>query len=816
MGILENRISLTDAFSAPILGVINAVNATVDIMRQAQTAIDGAFDATAIQNAQNAINNANAAMERFCETGQGAAFNWQSDSDIPVFDTTGVERYQQELNSANELMNQLANTQGRLTQHAQYRRILPEGAANDIIAVEQRISTLQQRIQRISANPMRVVSPTANNQLEQLRQQLNSAVQLQNQMNAAVDNMDVERANRAYLELCNTVGNTERYIRDNIGEQGEFNSAIRQGQGEADKLISMIKKVGGAYIGVKGLGKAMDLSDTLISTTARLDLMNDGLQSTADLQNMIFASAERARGLYAATADAIAKLGNNAGSAFDSTAEIVAFMEQVNKQFVIAGTEASGVQAAMLQLTQAMGSGVLRGEEFNSILEQAPTIIQAIADYMGVPKGKLKDLASEGMITSDIVKNAMFAAANDTNAKFNSMPKTFSQIWTSFTNNALMSFQPVLNKMNELANDTRVTEGIQIVLDLLAILADVALTVLGDIATAASWVADNWSVIGPIVGAAAVALGIYGAALIAVKGAQLAAQAAQMLLNGSMLACPVFWLVAGFAALVGIIALYTNSVNDAYGLTLSFGGMLGGAIMTILAALGNLVIMLCNIAIENGGIVWNFIADFVNFFANVWTDPLGSVVRLFTAVFDAILSMIETAVRAIGSLLGKDWGSEIESFRKQMNEAVQQTYGTGVEVVPKVDKKQWTLKYINYDEAFDAGYYIGEEFGNKFDYANEINNVLNSDYLGDIAAYNGSIAANTDDISDAVSRTEEDLKYLRDLAEQEVINRFTTAEIKIDWNNTQNISSEMDLDGVTEYFEIGLLEAAERVAQGVH
>ncbi len=191
---------------------------------------------------------------------------------------------------------------------------------------------------------------------------------------------------------------------------------------------------------------ALDLSDTMTSTTARLDLMNDGLQSTADLQNMIFLSAERSRGSYQDTADAVSKLGLMAGDAFSSSEEIIAFTERLNKQFTIAGTDASGISVAMLQLTQAMGSGVLRGEEFNSILEQAPNIIESIATYMDVPKGALKDLAGEGKITADIVKNAMFATAEETNAKFNSMPKTFSQIATSVQNTALMAFQPVLQK----------------------------------------------------------------------------------------------------------------------------------------------------------------------------------------------------------------------------------------------------------------------------------------------------------------------------------------------------------------------------------
>lgn len=299
--------------------------------------------------------------------------------------------------------------------------------------------------------------------------------------------------------------------------------------------------------------------------------------------------------------------------------------------------------------------------------------------------------------------------------------------------------------------------------------------------------------------------------------------AAVLLLNAALLASPLLPASAGFAALAGIVALYTASVNDAYGLTLSFGGMLGGAVLTALAVLGNAVIMLCNIATDNTVIVWNLIADFVNFFASVWSDPVGSVVRLFAGAFDAVLSIVGTVADAIGSLFGQDWSSGIESFRAQMNDAVSITYGAGVEAVPKLNKEALRLDYIDYGEAFDAGYFLGEgslelpDFsGGYLNYSGAVSSAVLPEYSGAGSGTFSEVSSHTSRISDTVSRTEEDLRYLRDIAEQEVINRFTTAEIKIDWNNTQNISSEIDLDGVTEYFEMGLLEAAERVARAVH
>ena len=417
---------------------------------------------------------------------------WKTDS-LEVFTSTGVDRFQQEVQSANNMLNTLNTTQERIASTAAQTNLFPASAVADMGRMGSRLQAIQQRIQQIENNPLNIGTETANAELERLRGQLDQAVQEQENLNRAVADMDVQAANEAYLRLSQKIGNTESYIRGNVDEQGRFNQEINEGAANADNLMNAIKGAVAAYATVQTVGKVLDLSDTLTSTTARLNLMNDGLQTTQDLQNMIYLSAERARGSYQATADAVSKLGLMAGDAFGSSEEIVAFMEQVNKQFTIAGTEAAGIDAAMLQLTQAMGSGVLRGEEYNSILEQAPNIIQAIADYMEVPKGQLKDMAADGAITADIVKAAMFAAADETNEKFASMPKTFSQIWTSFQNTALMAFQPVLNRLNEIANSDAFQQFVNNAIEGLSVVAGIALEIFDLLVSVAGTVADNCS-----------------------------------------------------------------------------------------------------------------------------------------------------------------------------------------------------------------------------------------------------------------------------------------------------------------------------------
>lgn len=231
--------------------------------------------------------------------------------------------------------------------------------------------------------------------------------------------------------------------------ESSASSAARQTSG----LVSELKSLAGAYIGIRGVKGLISLSDSMTSITARLDMMNDGLQTTEELNRMIYESAQRSRGSYQQTANLVAKLGTLAGNAFSSSSEIIAFAEQLNKQMALSGTTTQEAQAAMLQLTQGLASGTLRGEELNSVLEQTPMIAQTIAKYMGVNTGEMRELASEGLLTADIVKNAMFAAADEIDAKFEQMPRTWGQVWTSMQNTAVQALQPVLNAVNWLANN---------------------------------------------------------------------------------------------------------------------------------------------------------------------------------------------------------------------------------------------------------------------------------------------------------------------------------------------------------------------------
>lgn len=888
MATIRTAIELYDAFSAPLMNVIQAVNQGVSAMETMHETMNEPVSvsiadgiAEQMNQAVQAIEEARAALSEPV-THENTSVTWDSPT-MPTFTNSGADRFQQEVQSANAMLEQLNQTQRNIVAQAERVQLFPSNMVNDMNTMQSRIQGIQERIQTIENNPLNLGTDQANAELEYLRNNLNQAVQTQNEMNAAIQNMDITTANDAYIRLSNTISGTERYIRDNVDEQGRFNREIEEGTNEANELMQTIKGAVAAYATIQTLSAALNLSDQLTSTTARLNLMNDGLQTTQDLQNMIYLSAERARGSYQATADAVSKLGLMAGDAFSSSEEIIALMEQVNKQFTIAGTEAAGIDAAMLQLTQAMGSGVLRGEEYNSILEQAPNIIQAIADYMEVPKGQLKDMAAEGLITADIVKAAMFAAADDTNAKFEQMPMTFEQLWTSFENTALMALQPVLEELNKVANSDDFGQMVNHAADALSMLAAVALPIIEHIANSqALWdfangaidalsligmvaleifdllvagaqlLADNWSWLSPIILGVAGALAVYygwllltkGAALAtaaaqgaltlavpvyaALTGATMADTAAQYGLNAAMYACPIVWIIILIIALIALFYAAVAAVNKFAGTSVSATGIICGAFMVALAFIGNIFVALWNLVVDVFVLIYNLVATVANFIGNVFTDPIGAVCRLFFDLADTVLGTLQALASAIDAIFGSNLAGSVQGWRDSLGGWVDETFGKGDEVMAKMNADDMKLGRFEYGAAWDAGYSFGEGIDESianFDPSSLFDtNVPGAGDYADLSNYGaglagdvGDIAGNTGAIKDSMDITEEDLKYLRDIAEQEAINRFTTAEINIDQSGMQNIiKNGMDLDGVVDGLTGAVNEAADIIAEGVH
>ena len=787
---------------------------------------------------------------------------WQTDN-LDVFTGTGVERFQQEVQSANDMLNTLNTTQAHIAQTAQGMDILPDEAVQDMTTMQQRLSAIQQRIQQIENNPVNMGTDQANAELEQLRGQLNNAIQAQNELNDAMQNMDVSAANTAYLQLSQTVGNTERYIRDNVDEQGRFNQEIASGTQQANELTNTIKRAVAAYVSIQSVGKALDISDELTQTTSRLDMMNDGIQTTAELVNMVYAAAQDARGSFSQMADVVARFGNNAKDAFSSSEEVVAFADLIQKQMTIAGASTQEAANAELQLSQALGSGVLRGDELNSIFEQAPNLIQNIADYLDVPIGKIREMAADGELSADVVKAAIFSAADDINSKFNEMPMTWGQMWQSMQNTALIAFQPVLQRLNDLANSEAFQTFVQNAVEAMATLANIVLNIFELVGTVGGFIADNWSVISPIIYGVIGALAVYAAYLGIVKGIEIAsaaataihsvamsakigvmaaltgqtmaATAAQMGYNGALYACPVVWIIMLLIALIAIIFAVCNAIAKMTGIANSGFGVITGGVNVVIQFFKNLGLTVANIALGIG----NAIAALASNMMTAFHNAICNVQSWFYNLLSTACSVIENIAAALNKLpfVSFDY-SGISSAADDYAAKASEAAGNKEDYTSISDA--FNEGFTTFDafqdglasDAFNAGaawgdgvadkvsnFSLSDVFGqtdipNVGDYTSGFNDAIANSGIGDGV---GSIDDNTGKIKDSLDVTEEDLKYLRDIAEQEAINRFTTAEINVDMSGMQNtVNSGDDIDGFMTKLTDSVNEAVDNMTEGVH
>lgn len=682
---------------------------------------------------------------------------------------------------------------------------------------------------------------------------LNSFESMQRASSNAVDVSAIQEAREELARAETAFDSIEQNIRDANDQQQRFNRSIRDGSSAADGLWQKMKGIAATVGGMIGLKQALGTSDQLTQTNARLNnalIKFDDGGSIEELEAKVMASAQRSRAYYMDTAAAVAKLGTNARDAFTNMDEVIAFSELVNKSFVIGGAGAQEQSAAMLQLTQAMASGVLRGEELNSIFENAPGIIQSIAKYLDVPIGQIRTMASEGQITADIVKNAMFEAAGDIERTFSNMPKTWGQIWTGMKNKALSIFAPILTKINELANSELVAKLTDGIVNGLAAIATVANMILDLMINVASVVVDNWSWLSPIILGVAAALGVYyGAQLaantvgliskgvhIAMAGAkmiQLAATgaltaataaetAAQYGLNAALYACPLVWIIILIIALVALFYAAVAAVNKFAGTSVSATGIICGAFMAALAFIGNIFIALWNVAAEVFVLIYNLVATVANFIGNVFNDPVGAVCRLFFDLADTVLGVLQALASAIDAIFGSNLAGAVQGWRDSLGGWVDETFGKGTEVMAKMSADDLKLDRFEYGAAFDLGYNFGEGIDSKvsglFDGsamdsmgAFDIGNTLDGIY-----GNTGDTAGNTAAMSDALDITEEDLSYLRDIAEREAINRFTTAEIHVAQHNENHISKDADLDGIMDAWANDFAEKLDVSEEGVH
>lgn len=795
MSSIQTGIVLQDNFSNVAQGVVESMYNMTAAAYEASQAVSSNVDTSSIQAATEEINQATAAMD---ELNAAASRPTASSVAQPVVDGGNGQVINVDVNPV--LPDPLVEN--------------PEPLTLDIQPNAPPTGEIGQRI-------------------ENIRNQLNDVLSMQQQIDQTAATVDV---------LPDEV--TNRMSRVN-------------------ELTNTIKRAVAAYVSIQSVGKALNISDELVQTTSRLNMMNDGVQTTAELVNMVYAAAQDARGSFSQMADVVARFGNNAKDAFSSSEEVVAFADLIQKQMTIAGASTQEAANAELQLSQALGSGVLRGDELNSIFEQAPNLIQNIADYLDVPIGKIREMAADGELSADVVKAAIFSAADDINSKFNEMPMTWGQIWQSMQNTALIAFQPVLQRLNDLANSEAFQTFIQGAIEAMATLANILLNVFELVGTVGGFIADNWSVISPIIYGVIAALAVYAAYLGIVKGIEIAsaaataihsvamsakigvmaaltgqtmaATAAQMGYNGALYACPVVWIIVLILALIVVIFAVCNAIAKMTGIANSGFGVITGGVNVVIQFFKNLGLTVANIALGIG----NAIAALASNMMTAFHNAICSVQSWFYNLLSTALSVIEGICSALNKLPFVEFdysgiSSAADDYAAKASEAagnkedyqsISDAFNEGFTTFDAF-QDGWASDAFNAGAAWGDGiadkvsnFSLSDVFGqtdipNVGDYTSGFNDAIANSGVGDSI---GNIDDNTGKIKDSLDVTEEDLKYLRDIAEQEAINRFTTAEINVDMSGMQNtVNSGDDIDGFMTKLTDSVNEAVDNMTEGVH
>ena len=709
------------------------------------------------------------------------------------------------------------------------------------------MSTIQGSIMLMDAmsTPLNNIVGAINTTIVALQNVNNTDVSIDTSRLANAQTMIVQ----AGAQLNEIEKNIQKRIQDNVVEQNKFNTALSKGVDKANSLYVKIKSFIGLYAGIQTVRMGLDVSDNISQTTARLNMINDGKQTTDQLQQAIFQSAKNSRAGFLDTANVVSKLGLLAPQAFNSNMETVKFSELMAKSFKVGGATTSEQTSGMHQLTQAMASGRLQGDEFNSITENAPLLAQAISKYTGKSMGELKDMSKEGLITSDVIKNAVFAMSDEINTKFNSIPQTFGDVVNKIKNNAVNSFMGISSTMSNIFNSERfqgfidgvssfinkafvminwLIKGISMVgtvlYEIWGPIQPILVTVLGLLTT-------YKLIMGFIAVKTAIASGIatiYNLALLAkqtmlgaVSVALAKATAAQTGLNLAILTCPITWIIAGIAlviaAIYGVVAVFnkiTGKAVSATGIIVGVFYWMGGLIYNIIAATWNKLAQTF-VSIYNLGV------SIAEFFANVFKHPIRAVAHLFANFINFLIDKVKFLGSIIDTICGTNVVGRLETVQTAIGDWVNEKVGGNEITLKRMDATQVMMDRVGLKDMYNKGYEKGANFslfGKNAETGIDTNTEFGNSTNPEVAKSNDllkNIDKNTKKAGDMLDLSHDEISYLRDLAEREAINRFTTAEVKVDVGGiTQHVSSALDLDDVVDYMTNRMEESIAIAAEG--
>lgn len=616
----------------------------------------------------------------------------------------------------------------------------------------------------------------------------------------------------------------------------KLSSAYRASQSSASGLLTTVKRLASTYLGVMGLKAAIDTSDTITSSENRLNALN-GNDTTLTQQTMdkIYAASQRSRSGYGDMLSNVSKSMTLAGDAFQGNVDnAIRFQEIMAKAYTVGGASAAEQASSMYQLVQALGSGVLQGDELRSVREGAPLAYKAIEEFcQGVlnTDKSLKDLASQGIITSDMVVAGimnMEKGANNINDKFENTKMTFAQAWSQIKNTAMKAFEPVLQRFNEMLNSETGTRAINAITAALVMAANTANWLLTVFENVINWCATNWEWLRIVI------VGVLMAIAIMAVYSAITMMAAFISANW-----PLLLIIAIIIAIISALTLLTGSFEEACGIVC---GIILAAVSVIWNLFWTLVMLIIKNAISPLLNAWD---TFANLFGNLFNDPIAAIVHAFEGLADTVLSILHTIAIGIDAIFGSSLASTVQGWRDGLSSKADElankwgngTYEEKSDISKKVDDMLNEIQTtVSWDtgSAFNTGYDFGTTAGSALsNLSNTISNALTSldpNSLGgalgdaydpsgadkDIADALDKISGDTGSIAGNMDLTKEDLEYLRRVADMEWKKEFTTANITVDMSNYNTINGESDLDGIVDKLADKLYEEMAVLANGVY
>ena len=653
---------------------------------------------------------------------------------------------------------------------------------------------------------------------------------------------DVENANsaqKAYQRVAETLDQVNSQIHTSLEKSDIFSSGIHEGISGFDALYDKLQNLVREYATLENLKKATILSDTFTNDTVQISFLLDDQESVSKLNDAILEMAQEVRSPYVDLFQVITKIGLMTDGTFSNLGEIMSFTKLLNKSILLSGNSTEDQKRILDQMIQTLSSGNLSESDLFFYLEKMPDLMSTIETYFESSNitGTLKDWASQGLITSDIIKNALFSASDSINEKFSKLPATWEQIGNKIKNIALESFIPVLEKLNELANSGRFDLFFDRLSTLLKHLSSFAILIIDRIVDGIIWIGDNMDWLGPLITQVATAF-------LAFKVIDIVSAMATRFT--SLLSNKFFVIFLVILLVIAGIYLLIKAINDITGESISATGLILGLAFAFTAGINNIVAAFWNFLVDIAELIWNLLVDVGNFLGNCFNDPIGSLAHLLTDFADFVLGLLQSLANAFDTLFGTNTAATIQGWRDALEDWADTTLSPQIEYWSKQDLSDIKLTAWNVSDAWNSGYALGEEFDRKFskfftsnvglgagrtqkeDYFNfdwdsiDPNGLL--DTVQDTSspgAYDtgslGAISGDTAAIRENTARSEEDLSLLREIAEREAINRFTTAEVKVDMTGMNNtIHSDMDIDGFITVFTDRFAEALTATAEGVH